>query len=101
MNPVNTRSFVARRRGFTLMELLTVIAIIAVLAGLLLPVIATAGENMRKGTCTTNIQQIIQAIKMYKEDWKVYPDALYGVAYGTPPAAPYVYTSRLYPEYIK
>src|ERR1051325_2523252 len=73
------------RRGFTLIELLTVIAIIGILAGLLFPVMAQVREGMRKTQCSTNIHQITQAMKMYRDDWRVYPDAIYGVKYGTGP----------------
>jgi len=71
----------AERRGFTMIELLTVIAIIAILAGLLFPVMATVRESTRKNACISNMHQIVQAMKMYKDDWRVYPDALYGVSY--------------------
>jgi prepilin-type N-terminal cleavage/methylation domain-containing protein len=69
------------RPGFTLMELLTVIAIIAILAGLLLPALAAVRENARKGGCMSNLHQIVQGVKMYKDDWRVYPDYLYGAAW--------------------
>lgn len=86
----------AGRRGFTLVELLTVIAIIAILAALLMPVLATARENARQGSCMTNMQHLIQGLKMYKDDWRVYPDALYGIQYANVP-----FQTRLYPEYVK
>ena len=95
MSPRSRRT--APRRAFTLVELLTVIAIIAVLAGLLLPVMATAREGMRKTTCSSNMQAILQAVKMYKEDWKVYPDALYGVMNNQTGQ----FVTRLFPEYVK
>jgi prepilin-type N-terminal cleavage/methylation domain-containing protein len=76
------------RRGFTLIELLTVIAIIAILAGLLFPVFNAVRENARKGACTTNLHHIIQMMNVYKEDWRAYPDALYGVEYGAGQNAP-------------
>jgi prepilin-type N-terminal cleavage/methylation domain-containing protein len=74
-----------RPRGFTLVELLTVIAIIALLAGILFPVFMTAREAMRQGTCSTNISELIKAAKMYKDDWGAYPDALYAVSYNAGP----------------
>lgn len=80
MKPPQSRP-AAARRGFTLVELLTVIAIIAVLTAILFPVFAQVRKGGRKAACTQNIHQIIQALKMYKDDWRVYPDALYGVVY--------------------
>jgi prepilin-type N-terminal cleavage/methylation domain-containing protein len=88
-------------RGFTLMELLTVIAIIAILAGLLFPVLARAQRGARQTQCMSNMKSIIQAARMYKEDWRVYPDALYG--YGRDldgNGEPDLIETRLYPEYI-
>ena len=85
------------RRGFTLIELLTVIAIIAVLAGLLFPVFASVRENARQGSCMSNIKSIIQGIKMYKDDHRVCPDALYA-GFNTVSGQ---LEERLYPNYVK
>jgi prepilin-type N-terminal cleavage/methylation domain-containing protein len=82
-------------RGFTLIELLAVIAIIALLSAILFPVMATARRNARQGACMANQHSIIQAEKMYKDDWGVYPDALYGISYGGAPG------TRLFPDYVK
>lgn len=91
-----------RRHGFTLMELLTVIAIIAVLAAILYPVMSIARQNARKSGCRNNMATIIQALKMYYDDWGVYPDSLMGVEYspnGAIPGQPYA--NRLGREYVK
>jgi prepilin-type N-terminal cleavage/methylation domain-containing protein len=58
-----------RRTGFTLVELLTVIAIISVLAALLFPVFATARGKAREISCISNLRQIGLAIKMYTQDY--------------------------------
>src|SRR5258706_15109303 len=65
------------KRAFTLIELLTVIAIIAVLAGLLFPVFAAARGKAREITCVSNLRQIGLAIKMYTQDYdELYPWAV-------------------------
>ncbi len=58
-----------RRSGFTLVELLVVIAVIAVLAALLLPVFARAREAARKNACASNLRQIGLAFAMYVGDY--------------------------------
>jgi prepilin-type N-terminal cleavage/methylation domain-containing protein len=54
-----------RRRGFTLLELLVVIAVIALLAGLLLPVLSRARAEARRTECKSNLGQLHKALTMY------------------------------------
>ncbi len=65
-----------RRRAFTLVELLIVIAIIAILAALLFPAFARARENARQTSCTSNLHQIGIAVQMYRADEKEFPNSL-------------------------
>ena len=57
-----------KSKGFTLVELLVVMAIIAVLAALLLPVVSTAKSKARLTTCLDNLRQINLGVRMYADD---------------------------------
>ena len=54
--------------GFTLAELMTVIAIIALLVSLLLPAISAARAAAYRTNCTSNIRQIGYAFELYAND---------------------------------
>lgn len=56
-------------RGFTLIELMVVIAVIAALAAILLPVFAQAREKARATACLSNLKQIGAAALMYAQDY--------------------------------
>jgi prepilin-type N-terminal cleavage/methylation domain-containing protein/prepilin-type processing-associated H-X9-DG protein len=63
------------RRGLTLVELLAVIAIIGLLAGLLLPAVQRARESARRITCSNKIAQLGKACLQYAAANGAFPAA--------------------------
>src|SRR5436190_16869592 len=65
MSVTPDRSPRIRRRGFTLVELLVVIGIIALLSSILFPVFSKARQQALATKCSSNLRQIGTAVQMY------------------------------------
>jgi prepilin-type processing-associated H-X9-DG protein len=59
--------------AFTLVELLVVVAMIVVLAGLLLPAVSRSVVSARSARCQSNLRQIGYVLALYLADERVYP----------------------------
>ncbi|EEF61022.1 prepilin-type N-terminal cleavage/methylation domain-containing protein [Pedosphaera parvula] len=67
-NPRKPSSLGSGRLAFTLVELLVVLAIIAILASLLFPAIARTKESGRSAGCLSNLHQLGIALQLYVQD---------------------------------
>lgn len=61
-------------RAFSLLEILVVIGIIAVLAGVLFPVFQSAKMAAKKTVSISNLRQCAQALTIYEGEWSAYPN---------------------------
>ncbi len=67
------------RHGFTLIELMVVLVIIGVLAALIVPNVLDRADDARVTAARTDVNNIVQALKLYKLDNLRYPSADQGL----------------------
>jgi prepilin-type N-terminal cleavage/methylation domain-containing protein/prepilin-type processing-associated H-X9-DG protein len=90
-----------KRHGFTLVEMLVVLAIMVVLSALLFPVFSHVREKGRRTSCQSNLKQIGLALQQYTSDHDgIYP-ALTSVSYSPQGEAKQLKWSDMLQPYLK
>ena len=73
------RSRARKQRGFTLIELMVVLAIIGILAALVVPSVLGRADDARVTAARTDVGNLAQALKLYKLDNQRFPTAEQGL----------------------
>ena len=89
------------RAGFTLIELMVVIAVIGILVAILFPVFSTAREKGRQTKCQAHLMQLVTALQEFRTNEGHYPPAPYYDDFTDPGNPRYEGGfSALYPDYV-
>jgi general secretion pathway protein G len=72
-------SSIQRTRGFTLIELMVVLVIIGVLAALIVPNVLNRTDDARTTAARTDVNNLMQALKLYKLDNQRFPTTAQGL----------------------
>lgn len=74
-----TKRYIRNANGFTLIELMVVIVILGILAGLIVPRIMGRPEEAKQLKAALQIESLETALKLYKLDNGMYPDTEQGL----------------------
>lgn len=69
-----------RGRGFTLIELMVVLVIIGILGALIVPNVLDRADDARVTAAKTDVNNVMQALKLYRLDNQRYPSGAQGLA---------------------
>jgi len=69
----NTNRIYSFKNAFTLIEILVVLSTIALLLGILVPILSGAKKEARRMVCKNNLRNIGLALQSYFNDWNSYP----------------------------
>jgi general secretion pathway protein G len=79
MKHLNLIARSARQAGFTLIELMVVMVIIGVLAALIVPNVLERADEAKVTAARTDVNNLMQALKLYKLDNQAYPTTEQGL----------------------
>jgi len=67
------------RRGFTFLEIMVVVLILGILAGLIIPRFVSRAEDAKKTKAAVQMRELMKALELYKLDNGVYPSTEQGL----------------------
>jgi type II secretion system protein G len=76
--------FKPKRRGFTLIEMLIVITIIAVLALIIIPRLMLVSQKAKEATLADSLKQLRDSVQRFQADTGVYPTVLHDLVINNP-----------------